>query len=73
MNSSKDINIVALAKQNQQYIFLFKDKNEGKALQQLGKFACNPQLNFSWYDAAICSQKIRNSKQKLPVNSPRFT
>jgi hypothetical protein len=28
-------------------------------LQTFGRYASDPQLSFTWYDAAICSQKVR--------------
>ncbi len=30
----------------------------------LGRYASNPELSFSWYDAAVLSQKIRQSTPK---------
>jgi len=24
-----------------------------------GRFACNPELSFTWYDAAVLSQRVR--------------
>jgi len=38
----------------------------------LGRYASNPELSFSWYDAAVLSQKIR---QATPHSNPqpRFT
>jgi len=28
-------------------------------MQTLGRFAGDPELSFSWYDAAVLSQKVR--------------
>jgi hypothetical protein len=36
----------------------------------LGRFASNPNLSFTWYDAAVLSQKIR---QTAELDTPRFT
>ena len=30
----------------------------------LGRYASNPELSFTWYDAAVLSQKIRQENQK---------
>ena len=69
---SQDINVLALVKGSERYIFLFDDDNRSEALRTLGRYASNPELSFSWYDAAVLSQKIRqatpHSKEK-----PRFT
>jgi hypothetical protein len=62
----EDINVVALVKGCERYIFLYDDDNRAQALRTLGRFASNPDLSFSWYDAAILSQKIR--RQARPIN-----
>lgn len=58
---SKDINVVALVKGEERYIFLFNDKQKSQTLRTLGRYASNPELSFSWYDAAVLSQKVRNA------------
>jgi len=64
---SDDINVLALVKGQERYIFLYDDKNRSQALRVLGRYASNPELSFSWYDAAVLSQKIRRNP---PANSP---
>lgn len=56
---SKDINVLALVKGDERYIFLFNDNNRKQTLRLLGRYASNPDLSFTWYDAAIMSQKVR--------------
>ena len=58
---SQDINVLALVKGEERYIFLFDDDRRADALRTLGKFASNPELSFSWYDAAVLSQRIRST------------
>ena len=65
---SKDINVLALVKGEERYIFLFNDTNRKQTLRLLGRYASNPELSFTWYDAAIMSQKVRvlsNIDQRL--------
>ncbi len=54
-----DRQFVALVKDGQRYVFFYKDEDIPKILQTLGRFAADPELSFSWYDAAVVSQKIR--------------
>lgn len=54
-----DINVLALVKGRERYIFLFDDSQRADALRTLGRFASNTELSFSWYDAAVLSQKVR--------------
>ena len=56
---SEDICVLCLRKGNEQYVWLYKDEFKCEALRSLGRFASDPQLSFTWYDAAKLSQKIR--------------
>jgi hypothetical protein len=61
---TQDINVLALVKGEERYIFLFDDEHRSEALRTLGRFASNPELSFSWYDAAVLSQRIRQTAQQ---------
>lgn len=77
---SQDINVLALVKGEERYIFLFTDENRGEALRTLGRYASDPELTFTWYDAAVLSQKIRQTApadkttctSRLPLQSDPF-
>ena len=58
---SKDVNVLALAKGQERYLFLFNDESRADTLRTLGRYASNPDLSFTWYDAAVLSQKIRTA------------
>jgi hypothetical protein len=64
---SEDINVLALVKGRERYIFLYEDSQRAEALRALGRFASNPELSFTWYDAAVLSQKVR---QNAPSDAP---
>jgi hypothetical protein len=70
---SQDINVLALVKGKERYIFLFDDSNRSEALRTLGRYASNPDLSFTWYDAAVLSQKIRQTAQQPTKTSSRFS
>lgn len=61
---SQDINVLALVKGSERYVFLYDDASRAETLRTLGRYASNPELSFTWYDAAVLSQKIRQSGQK---------
>ena len=65
---AKDINVLALVKGGERYIFLFDDDHRSECLRTLGRFASNQELSFTWYDAAVLSHKIRQTvpSPKLP-------
>ena len=65
---SGDINVLALVKGTERYVFLFDDASRAETLRVLGRYASNPELSFTWYDAAVLSQKVR---QGAPVKGPK--
>jgi hypothetical protein len=84
-NVSEDINVLALVKGEERYIFLYDDDHRADALRTLGRYASNPELSFSWYDAAVLSQKVRQTAdeqaredraheapQRASASRPRF-
>lgn len=56
-----EINVLALVKGEEKFIFLFDDSNRDNTLRQLAHFAADPEIDFSWYDAAMLSRKIRDA------------
>lgn len=59
MNAS-EINLLAFNKRGQTYLFLFEDERLPELLEQFVQWAADPELEFSWYDAAVASQKARD-------------
>ena len=68
---SQDINVLALVKGEERYIFLFDDQHRSDALRTLGRFASNPELSFSWYDAAVLSQRVRQTSNVPAPHGPK--
>lgn len=55
------VNCLALAKGEERYLFLYDDDHRAECLRTLGRFASTPDLSFTWWDAAVLSQKIRQT------------
>ncbi|NOY40584.1 MAG: hypothetical protein GXP26_01935 [Planctomycetes bacterium] len=55
------MNVLALVKGRERYIFLYDDTQRAEALRTLGRFASSNELSFTWYDAAVLSQKVRQA------------
>jgi hypothetical protein len=53
------INVLALLKGNERYVFLYDDRSIEQVLQTIGRYAADPELSFTWYDAAVLSQRVR--------------
>jgi hypothetical protein len=70
---SDDINVLALVKGKERYVFLFDDRNRSETLRVMGRYASNAELSFTWYDAAVLSQKVRKTAETAPAElKPRF-
>ncbi len=52
------LNILALVRGNDRYMIVYDADNKAAALRQLGRWACNKELNFDWMDAARLSMEL---------------
>jgi hypothetical protein len=59
-----DIDVVAVVKGEERYVILYNAETRAAALRQLGRWAGDETLSFTWYDAAVASQRIRESDEK---------
>ena len=60
----RSLNVLALVKESERYVFLYDEKSSAELMQTLGRFAADRNLSFTWYDAAVLSQKIRRLKRE---------
>ena len=61
----EEINVLALVKDDQRYVFLYYEASFDELLRTLGRYASDPELNFSWYDAAMLSQRVRKLRKQV--------
>ena len=66
---NQEVNVLALVKGKERYVFLYNDSNQSELLRTFGRYASDPELSFSWYDAAVLSQKLRRKAQRNEVAS----
>ena len=59
-----EVNIVALVIGDERYVILYDAAKRAEALRTLGRWAAHPLLSFTWYSAAVLSQKIREGLPK---------
>ena len=57
-----EVNVLALVKGTERYVFLYTDSCRADTLRTLGRYASDPDLSFSWYDAALLAQKVREGR-----------
>lgn len=58
----REMNHVLLAKGDERYVFVYGEGDEAEVLRTLGRFAINPDLSFTWFDAAKLSCAIQGGK-----------
>jgi hypothetical protein len=74
----RGINVLALVRGEERYVFLYDDESADQLLRTLGEYAADPELSFSWYDAAVMSQRIAKLRSQgtaevlPPTPRPRF-
>jgi hypothetical protein len=62
-SAEPDIRVVGIRKKDGElYVFLFCDTDEQRCatMRILGRYASDPDLSFTWYDAAHLSLTIRD-------------
>ena len=57
-----DVNVLALVKGSERYVFLYVDSERTETLRVFGRYASNPDLSFAWCDAAVLSGKLREAR-----------
>lgn len=62
-----DLNVLAVVKGKERYVFLYADAKRGDALRVMARYAANPDLSFSWRDAATLSRRM-NTKHEVSDN-----
>jgi hypothetical protein len=67
-----DINVLALVKGKERYLFLYDDSQQAEVLRALGRHASNPDLSFTWYDAAVLSKRVRTEARRHDVGRSRI-
>lgn len=62
-----EVSIVAIVKGEERYVFMFDDDSRSETLRKFGQYASDPDLSFTWYDAAVLSQKVRKTRKASEV------
>ncbi len=64
-----DVLVIAMVKGDERYIVSFSEDNRCEALRTLGRWACNPELSFTWFDAAAMRRGIKGLEVNHKGNS----
>ncbi len=56
---NREFNVLALIKGPERYVFVYDDASRDALLDAFRDSAADPQLSFSWFDAAVLTEKAR--------------
>lgn len=56
---SESVNVLALVRDEHRFVFLYDDTSVDTLLATLSQYAEDPELEFTWYDAAMLAQRVR--------------
>ena len=59
---TREVNVLALVKGKERYVFLYDDESRVELLQQFGRYACQGALSFDWQDAVTLSRRVRKEE-----------
>lgn len=69
----QEVNIMVLSKGDERYIFLYHDDRQDDVQRSFGRLASNPDLTFTWGDAATMSLRVRDDAAKRDKLWTRFS
>jgi hypothetical protein len=54
-----EVNVLALERRGETYIFMWGDDQRDQLLRTLGRYASDPELSFTWHEAAVLNHTVR--------------
>jgi hypothetical protein len=66
----RELNILALMKGNDRYVFVYDDESREALIDVFRDCAADPRMNFSWFDAALLTQKAREQAPGQAASRP---
>jgi hypothetical protein len=58
----RELNVLALLKGQERYVFVYDDGSHEDLLDVFRQYASNPNLSFTWFDAAVLTDKARQQQ-----------
>ncbi|MBY0525105.1 MAG: hypothetical protein K2R98_16995 [Gemmataceae bacterium] len=66
----REFNVLALIKGNERYVFVYDDDSRQSLIDAFRDQAADPRLTFSWFDAAVMSDKAREQARSAEQDAP---
>ena len=56
---ANSVNVLAMVRDEHRFVFLYDDQSVETVLATLSQYAMDPDLEFTWHDAAMMAQRVR--------------
>jgi hypothetical protein len=66
----REFNVLALIKGNEKYVFVYDDDSRQTLIDAFRDDAADPRLSFSWFDAAVMTDKAREQARSAAKAAP---
>ena len=66
----REFNVLALIKGRERYVFVYDDVSRDALLDAFRDLAADPAMSFSWFDAAVLSDKAREQARAAAEEEP---
>ena len=72
----RELNVLALHKGTEHYLFLYDDQSLPSLIDLFRRYASDNELSFNWFDAAVMSEKGKSQldleQAGKTTHTPRF-
>jgi hypothetical protein len=65
----REFNVLALIKGGERYIFVYDDDSRQPLIDAFRDQAADPCLSFTWFDAAVLTEKAKEQARATPQPS----
>ena len=62
----RELNVLALVKGNERYVFVYDEESRQMLVDAFRGYAADPELSFTWFDAAVLTEKAREQCRARP-------
>ena len=63
-----DLNVLALFKGDERFIYVFDDASRDDVLDAIRDAAADPGVSLNWHDAAVLTERARQSGEHAPAD-----
>jgi hypothetical protein len=60
---AREVNVLALIKGNEHYVYVYDEESRAALLRHFQEQAADDKVSFSWFDAAVLTEKAWEQAQ----------